>query len=88
LAAAIWLETAGVAVSFSEKAAVRARELVELGFGNLDALHTAFAEDASARWLVTTDDQLIALGQRHRAALRIEITGPIRLIDTLPGDEP
>lgn len=88
LATAIWLETAAVGVSFSEEAAARARELVEIGFGPLDALHTAFAEDARARWLVTTDDRLIALGQRHRGALRVEITGPIRLIDAFPGDEP
>ncbi len=38
----------------------RARLLTGLGFGPLDALHLAFAEQAQARWFVTTDDRLLA----------------------------
>lgn len=83
LATAIWLATAEVEVAFSEKAAERGRELAKLGFGALDALHTAFAEAAGARWLVTTDDRLVALGQRQRAALSTEIANPIRLLEQL-----
>ena len=37
----------------------RARLLAGLGFGALDALHLASAEQAEARWFVTTDDRLI-----------------------------
>jgi predicted nucleic acid-binding protein len=88
LAAAIWLKAARVVVSFSEKAALRARELLDRGFGPLDALHTAFAEEAGARWLVTTDDRLIALGARHRATLRVEIANPVRLVESVSGEEP
>ena len=44
---------------------------------------TAYAEEAGARWLVTTDDQLIASGQRHRDALGVEIVNPIRLLESL-----
>jgi predicted nucleic acid-binding protein len=63
LATSIWLATAELEVPFTEEAAARGRELAGLGFGTLDALHTAFAEAAGARWLVTTDDRLVALGQ-------------------------
>lgn len=88
LAAAIWMDAARVVVEFSEKTAARSRELAGLGFGSLDALHAAFAEEAGARWLVTTDDKLIALGQKHRVALAMEIASPIRLLEILPGGEP
>lgn len=88
LAAAIWIEAAQVAVQLSERVVSRSEKLNSLGLGPLDALHTAFAEEAGARWLVTTDDRLIALGQRHRAALGVEITSPMRLLETLPGGEP
>jgi predicted nucleic acid-binding protein len=83
LATSIWLATAELEVAFSEEAAERGRELASLGFGTLDALHTAFAEAAGARWLVTTDDRLVALGQRQRAALSTEIANPIRLLEQL-----
>jgi predicted nucleic acid-binding protein len=83
LATSIWLATAKLEVSFSEKAAERGRQLASLGFGTLDALHTAFAEAAGARWLVTTDDRLVTLGQRQRDALSTEIANPIRLLEKL-----
>jgi predicted nucleic acid-binding protein len=88
LAASIWLEAAGVEVPFSERTETRAREILGLGFDVLDALHTAFAEESGARWLVTTDDRLVALGRRHRALLRVEIANPIHVLEILPGAEP
>jgi predicted nucleic acid-binding protein len=88
LAASIWLEAARVEVPFSEKAEKRAREILGLGFDVLDALHTAFAEESGARWLVTTDDRLVALGRRHHDRLRVEITNPIHVLEMLTGGEP
>jgi predicted nucleic acid-binding protein len=87
LAAAIWMDAARVVVELSEKTAGRSGELTRLGFGALDALHVAFAEEAGARWLVTTDDRLIALGLKHRGALGAEIVSPIRMLEVLPGGE-
>jgi predicted nucleic acid-binding protein len=81
LAAAIWLGAASVDVPFREAIAARARQLEPLGFGPLDALHTAYAEEAGARWLVTTDDRLQSLGTRHRQVLRVEILGPIQALE-------
>jgi hypothetical protein len=62
--------------------------VVELGFGSLDALHTAFAEDAGATWLATTDDQLIALGRRHRNTRAVRIADPTTLVESLTRGEP
>jgi hypothetical protein len=88
LAASIWLEAARVEVPFSEKVEARAGEILGLGFDVLDPLHTAFAEASGARWFVTTDDRLVALGQRHRDELRVEITNPIRVLEMLTGGLP
>jgi hypothetical protein len=85
LAASIWLGAARIEVPFSDRAIARARRLQGLGFGVLDALHTAYAEEAGARWLATTDDRLVASGQRHRDAIGVEIVNPIRLLESIRG---
>jgi hypothetical protein len=54
----------------------------------LDALHTAFAEEIEADWLATTDDQLIALGRKHRDGLHVAIANPIHVLERLTGGEP
>lgn len=83
LAAALWLGAAHVQAAMTEKAASRARQLAALGFAALDALHTAFAEGSEADWLATPDDQLIALGRRHREALHVAIANPIHVLERL-----
>ncbi len=88
LAAASWLNGARVEAALTESAAARARELGSLGFSPLDALHTAFAEEAGAVSLATTDDALIALGQRHRERLRVSITNPTHLLQKLAESAP
>ena len=88
LATSIWLAAARVVVRLTDKAEARGRELVGLGFGPLDAMHAAFAEEAGARWLVTTDDRLVKQGERNRATLAIEISNPIRMLEILTGGEP
>lgn len=85
LAASIWLGTARVEVPFSDEAVARARQIQALGLGVLDALHAAYAEEAGARWLVTTDDRLVAAGRRIREALGVEIVSPIQLLESLRG---
>jgi len=86
LATASWLNGARVEATLTESAMARAHELGRLGFAPLDALHTAFAEEAYS--LATTDESLIALGQRHREKLRVSITNPTHLLHELAGGEP
>ncbi len=87
LAAALWLEGAAVAVALSESVATRARVLESLGSGAFDALHAAFAEEAGAGWLATTDDRLVALGRKRRDDLAVTIVNPVRLLEDLTGGE-
>jgi predicted nucleic acid-binding protein len=76
LATALWLDTAAVIVPVDAETERRTRELAGLGFGPLDALHLACAEQATARWFATTDDRLHAVARRHRDALRVAVCGP------------
>jgi predicted nucleic acid-binding protein len=82
LAAALWLQKAGVSVELSQAVDEGARLLTGLGFGPLDALHLAFAEQAEARWFVTTDDRLLRKALEQRGQMQVEVVRP----DQLPAD--
>ena len=51
-------------------------ELEILGFKRFDALHIACAESGEADILLTTDDRMLSLAQRHRAQLRVRVENP------------
>jgi predicted nucleic acid-binding protein len=76
LATRLWLDAATTSVSASAAAVARARELSAMGFGPLDALHLAFAEQAATRWFVTTDDRLLKRAATERDRLRLEVLRP------------
>lgn len=79
LATRLWLDAATTAVAAGAVAVPRARELAALGFGPLDALHLAFAEQSAARWFVTTDDRLLRRAITLRDRLRVEVLRPDQL---------
>ena len=85
LATSLWLDAASIRLSASRQAATRARELATLGFGPLDALHLAFAEQSAAKWFATTDDALLKRALTHRAQLRVDVLGPDQI--PLPAGE-
>jgi predicted nucleic acid-binding protein len=76
LATRLWLDAATRSVTANEAATARARELSAHGFGPLDALHLAFAEQSAARWFVTTDDRLLKRASRQRERLRVDVLRP------------
>ncbi len=76
LATAIWLAGAIVQAPLNDTVRQRSRELASRGFGAVDALHVAFAEEAGADWLVTVDDQLEAAAQRIEPGLRVRVANP------------
>jgi predicted nucleic acid-binding protein len=87
LATALWLQKAGRSVDVTPAVEDRARLLRSLGFGPLDALHLAFAEDAQARWFVTTDDRLIRKALEQRDHMQIEVVRPDQLLVDEENDE-
>ncbi len=58
------------------QARIRAINLESLGFKPLDALHIACAESGEADILLTTDDRMLNLAQRHRSQLRVRVENP------------
>jgi predicted nucleic acid-binding protein len=84
LATALWLQKAARSIDATPVVDERARFLSGLGFGPLDALHLAFAENAQARWFVTTDDRLFRKALEQRGQVQIEVVRPDQL---LVGDE-
>jgi hypothetical protein len=76
LATRLWLDAATTSVGTNRATAARARELSAMGFGALDALHLAFAEQAAARWFATTDDRLLKRAQTARDQLTVEVLRP------------
>lgn len=76
LATAVWLDGASVGVHLSAAVERRTTEPASLGFRPLDALHVVLAEESRAKILATCDDQLLGLGERHRARLAIRIESP------------
>jgi predicted nucleic acid-binding protein len=76
LAIRFWLKATTISVQESQETTDRARAIAALGFGTLDSLHLAFAEAASARWFITTDDQLLRTAGKHRSQLRVEVILP------------
>lgn len=85
LATRLWLETARLRVATSRRVADRAKDLAALGFGALDALHLAFAEEAAAGWFVTTDDRLLNRALSLPDRFRFEIMKPDEFLTDTSG---
>ncbi len=78
---AAWLESATTAPApKADDLARRTHELMTLGLRNFDALHVACAELAGADVFATTDDRLLALGNRHANLLRVRVTDVVTLV--------
>ena len=87
LATRLWLDAATAPVMATAATAVRARELATLGFGPLDALHLAFAEQSAARWFVTADDRLLQRAVTQRERLHVEVVRPDQVPLETRGDD-
>jgi predicted nucleic acid-binding protein len=57
----------------------RTRLLMQMGFGNFDALHVASAEATAADVFSTCDDRLLKAAMNVRDALRVRVVGVVEL---------
>jgi hypothetical protein len=73
-----WLEPVDAA---GDSAALeqRTRLLMQMGFGNFDALHVASAEATAADVFSTCDDRLLKAAMNVRDALRVRVVGVVEL---------
>ena len=74
------LSLAVTRIEIDEATTLRARNLVGLGFGPLDALHLAAAESVGADVLLTTDDRLLKRTVRKLGKPRIPVRNPLSWI--------
>jgi predicted nucleic acid-binding protein len=86
LATRLWLRVASVQASGGDEVQERARTLAALGFGPLDALHLAFAEQSKAKWFVTTDDRLLKSAETCQDRLRVQVIKPDQFPTPIEGD--
>ncbi len=74
------LELLGYAAELAEtdnETTARALALHVAGYGEFDALHIAFAEQAGADVLLTTDDRFLRRAMRDASNLRVEVANPV-----------
>ncbi|BDC50374.1 hypothetical protein F183_A26900 [Bryobacterales bacterium F-183] len=75
---ALWiLSLAAVKVQIDEVIVLRARRLVEAGYGPFDALHIACVESAQANVLLTTDDRLLRQASRGLGRPQVSVQNPV-----------
>ncbi|MHB8336551.1 MAG: PIN domain-containing protein [Ignavibacteriaceae bacterium] len=58
----------------------RAKELVKLGFTEMDALHIAVSEKSKADYFITCDDRIVRLYKKHILLIRIKIMNILEFI--------
>jgi hypothetical protein len=75
-----WLEALPSLNAAEDGLANRVKDLITLGFKNLDALHLASAELLGTDALGICDDRFLATARRHASALNVRVVSPIDLI--------
>lgn len=60
-------------VKLSQGTILRAKELIELNFRAMDALHIAMSEEGEAEYFITCDDNIIRKGKKWKGKLKTKI---------------
>jgi predicted nucleic acid-binding protein len=68
----------------SEVSADRGRQLNLAGYGKLDALHLAMAEEHGCGLLLTTDDRFVRQAQRGLGAPAVRVENPLNYLKEAP----
>ncbi len=71
------LEEADEFVAFSENILLRAKQLIDRGFGVKDSFHLASAEHANADVFLTTDDRLLRRANKLGRAIGVQVENPV-----------
>jgi predicted nucleic acid-binding protein len=77
----VLLASTGRAAPASPEILSRAEHLAQRGFGDLDALHLAFAEHLHADYFATVDDEMLARSAKTK--LGVKVTDVIDLLREL-----
>lgn len=69
-----YLSLAKCHIELSDRIIERAKEIINVGFKALDALHIAMAEAGNADYFITCDSNIIKKGEKFHDKLKIKIT--------------
>jgi predicted nucleic acid-binding protein len=58
----------------------RAKELIKIGFNEMDALHIAVAEKSKTDYFITCDDKIVKLYRKHNNLIRTKISNILEFI--------
>jgi predicted nucleic acid-binding protein len=58
----------------------RAKELIKIGFNEMDALHIAVAEKSKTDYFITCDDKIVKLYRKHNDLIRTIISNILEFI--------
>ena len=58
----------------------RAKELIKIGFNEMDALHIAVAEKSKTDYFLTCDDKIVKLYRKHNDLIRTKISNILEFI--------
>ena len=75
-----YLSFAKHVVKLSQGTILRAKELIELNFRAMDALHIAMSEEGEAEYFITCDDNIIKKGKRWKDKLKTKIIGVLEFM--------
>lgn len=67
-------------VKLSQGTVLRAKELIELDFRAMDALHITMSEEAEAKYFITCDDDIIRKGKKWKGKLKTKIVGVLEFM--------
>jgi len=67
-------------VRLSQGTILRAKELINLNFRAMDALHIAMSEEGEAEYFITCDDTIIKKGKRWKEKLKTKIVGVLEFM--------
>jgi len=58
----------------------RAKELIKIGFNEMDALHIAVAEKSKTDYFITCDDKIVKIYRKHNNLIRTKISNILEFI--------
>lgn len=65
----------------SNSSVERAKEIISLGFMDMDALHIAMAEQGKASHFVTCDDEIVQIAQKNQKRLKVKVCSVLEFLE-------
>ena len=68
-------------VDSSDSSIKRAREIINLGFREMDSLHITLAEEGNADYFVTCDDGIVRKAKKYQQRLKVKVCSILECLE-------